>query len=115
MARTRRPTWGARAAVLPGQQTYLTWDGALQGLNLPAAKDYEQIKKFVFAAYPSEPKNRLQNWDGQIWAFALPINTGNWIVLPRKTKGAIAFAEVKGAYSFDPGRGHIDTPIPRCG
>jgi len=82
-------------------RVYLTWGGNLQDIDLHQATDYDGIKQLVFAAYPSEPKNRLQNWTGQISAFALGMKPGDWVVVPRKTKAAIAFAEVSGAYTFD--------------
>jgi restriction system protein len=81
---------------------YLTWSGPLQDVDLSKAQDYEGIKQFVQEAYPTESKNRVQNWTGQIWAFVIPMKVGDWIAVPRKTKAAIAFGELSGAYTYDP-------------
>ncbi len=86
---------------LQDSRVFLTWDGALQDIPLTAAKDYDGIKRLVLEAYPTESKNRLQNWAGQIWAFAIPIKVGDWVALPRKTKAAIAFGEVTGPYDYN--------------
>jgi len=81
---------------------YLTWSGALQDVDLSKAADYEGIKRLVVEAYPTESKNRVQNWSGQIWAFVIPMKQGDWVAVPRKTKAAIGFGEVTGPYRYDP-------------
>lgn len=81
---------------------YLTWSGALQDVDLSKAADYEGIKRLVVEAYPTESKNRVQNWSGQIWAFVIPMKQGDWVAVPRKTKAAIGFGEVTGSYRYDP-------------
>lgn len=86
----------------------LTWDGGLQDRDVGPAKTYEDIKQFVFDAYPNEPKARLQNSSGRIWAFALPMKPGDWVVLPRKAKSAIAIAEVVGGYTYN---AHAEQPF----
>lgn len=82
---------------------YLTWGGGLDSIDLSVARDYEQIKKIVFDTYPSESRNRLQNHSGQIWAFVIPMVSGDLVALPRKQKAMIAIGEVTGAYKYDPG------------
>lgn len=81
---------------------YLTWTGSLQEVDLGGAQSYEDVKRLVVDAYATEPRNRLQNWAGQIWAFVLPMKPGDWVAVPRKTKAAIAFGEVTGTYEHNP-------------
>jgi restriction system protein len=83
-------------------RVYLTWTGPLQDVDLGKAQDYEGIKRLVVDAYPTESKNRVQNWAGQIWAFVLPMKPGDWLAVPQKTKAAIAFGEITGPYSYNP-------------
>lgn len=89
------------ARFFQDSRIYLTWSGALQEVDLGKAKDYEGIKWLVVDAYPTESKNRVQNWAGQIWAFVIPIEQGDWVAVPRKTKAAIAFGEITGPYKYD--------------
>ena len=81
---------------------YLTWGGALQHVDLSTTKDYDAVKRLVFTAYADESKNKLQNWTGQISAFALAMKLGDWVVVPRKSKAAIAFGEITGEYTYTP-------------
>jgi restriction system protein len=79
---------------------YLTWGGPLAETSLTTAKDYEDIKRIVADASPNEGRGRIGNHAGQIWAFALGIKPADWIVLPRKSKPAIAVGEVTGPYTY---------------
>jgi len=79
----------------------LTWEG-LEDTDLSSVEDYDGIKGVVQAAYPNESPRKLGNWSGQIWAFALGMKPGDWVVLPRKTQASIAVGEVAGPYRFDP-------------
>jgi restriction system protein len=81
---------------------YLTW-GGLTGTSLAGAADYDAIKQIVVSTYPNEPPRKVGNWAGQIWAFALGVKPGDWVVLPSKQAATIAIGEVLGPYAFDPG------------
>jgi restriction system protein len=83
-------------------RVYLTWGGALAHVDLTKATDSESVKRLVFSAYPDESKNKLQNWAGQISAFTLAMKPSDWVVVPRKTKGAIAFGEITGPCIYEP-------------
>lgn len=82
-------------------EIYLTWDD-LQDRELGTAKDYEEIKQIVFDNYPNEPKGRIQNWAGQIWAFVLGMKPGDLVAVPRKKKPAIALGEITGECTYTP-------------
>lgn len=86
---------------LEDERIYLTWEN-MTDLDLGGASDYAGIKALVQQRYPNEPSRRLGNWAGQIWAFALAMKPGDWVVVPRRSNGSIAIGEVKGGYTFDP-------------
>jgi len=81
---------------------YLTWSGALQDVDLSNVKDYDEVKRIVAESYPTVSRGRVINHAGQILAFAASMKSGDWIVLPRKGKPAIAFGEVVGPYTYSP-------------
>lgn len=89
------------ARFLEDERIYLTWEN-MTDLDLGTASDYGGIKALVQQRYPNEPSRRLGNWAGQIWAFALAMKPGDWVVVPRRSNGSIAIGEVKGGYTFDP-------------
>ena len=80
---------------------YLTWEGLTES-DLGPIKDYDGIKKLLIEKYPGEPTRRIGNWSGQIWAFALAMKPGDWVVVPRKASSSIAIGEIKSGYTFDP-------------
>lgn len=80
---------------------YLTW-GELTETNLSVASDYSAIKALMLEHYPNEPVRRVINWSGQVWAFALGMRVGDWVIVPKKHSGTIAIGEVLGGYEFDP-------------
>lgn len=90
------------ARFLDEGRIFLSW-GNLTQTDLAIAPDYEAIKNILIAAYPSEPAARVRNWAGQVWAFALAIKAGDWVVLPSKQSPTIAIGEVTGGYEFHPG------------
>ncbi|WP_080406100.1 restriction endonuclease [Burkholderia ubonensis] len=80
---------------------YLTWDGT-EDLDLSTVNDYQGVKALLANLYPDEkPKTRI-NWASQIAPFVFEIQKGDWIVVPRKTTSALAFAEVTNGYAYDP-------------
>jgi restriction system protein len=80
---------------------YLTWDDL--PVDLSHANDFDGIKAILRTNFADAPERRLGNWSGQVWAFVLAMKPGDWVVLPRKSKGTIAIGEVLGGYTYDPG------------
>jgi restriction system protein len=80
---------------------YLTWS-ELTNVDLSSAANYDGIKAIMQQQYPGEPARRIGNWSGQVWAFALAMKAGDWVVVPRKSSGSIAVGEIKTGYTFDP-------------
>lgn len=85
---------------LDDKRIYLTWGGLTADLS--TAADYQGIKALMQAAFPNEPPRRLGNASGQVWAFALAMKPGDWVVVPLKTTGNIAIGEITGAYTREP-------------
>jgi restriction system protein len=83
-------------------RVYLTWDG-LNNTNLTQAKTYEDIKAIVSEAEsPNATRGKIANNAGQVSAFVLGMNIGDWVVLPLKTKSAIAVGEIKSEFTYEP-------------
>lgn len=82
------------------KRIYLTWD-ELTASDMTGIPDYEGIKKRILDTYPGESLHRLGNWSGQIWAFVLRMQVGDWVVMPRKNKPTIAIGEIKSVCKFD--------------
>lgn len=78
----------------------LTW-GELTATDLTKIADYDGIKQRVIQQFPNEPVRKLGNWSGQVWAFALAMKEGDWIVMPRKNKSTIAIGEIKSQCKFE--------------
>ena len=78
----------------------LTWEG-MEDVDLGSMKGPAEIKEAVQTAYPNATPGRLSNWSGQIRAFVLGMQPGDWIVLPRKTQASIAVGEITGPYEYD--------------
>lgn len=84
---------------LEENRVYLTWSKLSHDLS--ALQNRGQLRTLLEKVYPDEPKGRIANHLGQIWAFSQGIEISNWIILPSKQKSAIHIAEVKGNYTFD--------------
>ena len=69
-------------------------------LSLEAAKDYDAVVKLVKDALPDEKPRVIGNKAGQLWAFAIGMQEGNIIVLPRKLTSQIAIGRVTGPYGY---------------
>jgi restriction system protein len=60
----------------------------------------EQLEQLCRRTYPQEKPNTVTNWVAQIWAFRDRIQVGDLIVLPLKTRSAIAIARATGPYQY---------------
>lgn len=79
----------------------MTW-GGLENTSLKPCTDQNQIKDLLRQTFQEATAGQLGNWAGQLAIFALHMKPGDWIALPLKTKSAVAFGEITGAYQFDP-------------
>jgi restriction system protein len=72
----------------------------MQQIDLSHAKDADGLKRIGTEAHPNEPRGRLARWAGQIGAFVFSMKPSDWVVMPRKTKPAIALGEITGPYTY---------------
>ncbi|MBA2728486.1 MAG: hypothetical protein H0U49_09995 [Parachlamydiaceae bacterium] len=79
---------------------YLTWEG-LENYDLSKVKEYEEIKPILREAFRDDVEGKIRNNAGQIWAFILGVQIGDWIAVPLKNKPAIAIGEVKSELHYD--------------
>ncbi|WP_029421466.1 restriction endonuclease [Alicyclobacillus macrosporangiidus] len=68
--------------------------------NLMDVQSRDQLYTLLEQTYPGEKRNTLVNWAGQIWPFISVIQPGDVVVLPLKTRSAIAMGEVIGPYQY---------------
>ena len=70
-------------------------------LSLEGARDYDAVVKLVRDGLPGLKPRALGNFSGQLWAFALAMQEGDIVVLPRKLTSQIAIGRVTGPYRYD--------------
>lgn len=68
--------------------------------TLEGANDYDSVLELVKTAYPDIKSRAAGNFSGQLWAFALAMQTGDIVVLPRKRTSQIAIGRVTGPYRY---------------
>ena len=96
------------------------WD-ELQDLS--SCKSKEELLELLKETYSEQKVNTLYNWRGQLWSFFSRWQKGDLVVLPLKTRSAIAIGRVAGDYKYVPdnqvGARHtrpikwLQTDIPR--
>jgi restriction system protein len=69
--------------------------------SLAASKDYDSIVALVKAARPELKPRAAGNHAGQLWAFALAMQLGDLVVLPRKLTSQVALGRVTGPYKYE--------------
>lgn len=69
--------------------------------DLTALKTREDLTQLIKDTYSNESSKRLINWTGQLWAFRDRIQLNDLVVLPLKTRSAIAIGRVTGPYRYE--------------
>jgi restriction system protein len=78
----------------------------------------ENLEIVLRKSYPEMSPNAVKNWTSQLWAFKGRVKKGDIVVLPLKTRSAIAIGEVTGDYENRDGRhvrnvNWVRTDVPR--
>ena len=68
--------------------------------SLEGAADYNAIVELVSEALPDQKPRRQLNFARQLLAFAVTMQTGDLVILPRKLTSQIAIGQVSGPYRF---------------
>ena len=68
--------------------------------SLASAKDYDAILAMVKATKPDLKPRAAGNYAGQLWAFAVAMQPGDVVVLPRKLTSQVALGRVTGPYQY---------------
>lgn len=69
--------------------------------SLAAAKDYDDILALVKTTKPELKPHAAGNYAGQLWAFAIAMQPGDLVVLPRKLTSQVALGRVTGPYKYE--------------
>lgn len=99
--------WLVRAGRLGEREALALQDslvviGWLELPDLSGQDTRESLMKLLQQTYPDASPKRLLNWQAQIWAFLHTISDGDLVVLPLKTKSAVAIGEIVGGYQYRP-------------
>ena len=70
--------------------------------DLGQVQTKEELQAILQKTYPDVKANTIYNWRGQLWAFSKRWEKGDWVVLPLKTRSAIAIGRVEGDYKYRP-------------
>jgi len=70
--------------------------------DLSQVTTQQQLREVVERAYPDAPHGRVSNYVGQLWSFRERMQTGDLVVLPLRTRAAIAIGRLSGPYQFRP-------------
>jgi restriction system protein len=70
--------------------------------DLSTCKSRDEVYAAVAEARPDDKRNSLLNQAGQLWAFMFRIQPGDLVVIPLKTRAAVAIGEVTGGYVYRP-------------
>jgi restriction system protein len=105
MTNTIPKVYVARAGGLGEDETYaLDHAVAIIGFreypSLAEAKDYDAIVALVKASRPDLKPRAAGNHAGQLWAFAIAMQAGDIVVLPRKLTSQVALGRVAGPYKY---------------
>ena len=84
---------------LESGKVYATWEGLKH--NIGSLEDRKQLRATLEETYPEFGRGKVTNYVGQLWPFAHVMEPGDWVILPRKNKPAIAVAEILGPYEYD--------------
>ena len=65
-------------------------------------KSREELAEVCRQVYPEAKPMTVSNWVGQFWTFRERIHVGDLVVLPLKTRNAVAIGKVIGPYQYRP-------------
>jgi restriction system protein len=68
--------------------------------SLGSFKTRDDLRAGLQAFHPDASPKTLSNWESQLWPFAHVIQKGDLVVMPLKTRSAIAIGRVSGDYAF---------------
>ena len=69
--------------------------------SLAIAKDYAAVLALVKAAIPQINSRAAGNHAGQLWAYAVAMQVGDIVVMPRKITAQVALGRVTGPYKYE--------------
>lgn len=72
--------------------------------DVSSVKSFDEMKSWHETYYPDMSSKAISNNTGQLWSFRSRIHLEDIIVLPLKTRSAIAIGKVTGEYRFVEGR-----------
>lgn len=91
--------------------------------DLSKAQTKEEMTEIARTTFGEKSKMSLALAVGILWSFVKKMKPGDWVVIPHKSKAAVAIAEIKSDYIYDPASNAtprhyrrvewIETDVPR--
>lgn len=92
----RSGKYGEREALaLDNGLAVIGWD---ELPDLSKLKNRDDLQAALESAFPDSSAKTLSNWESQLWPFAHVMEKGDLVVMPLKTRSAIAIGRVSGPY-----------------
>lgn len=81
--------------------------------DLSTLKPRDELGAVLEVTFPDEKGKTLSNWESQLWPFAQMMAKGDLVVMPLKTRSAVAIGRVAGPYTYrtDLGEAHHTRPV----
>jgi len=70
--------------------------------DLSGVASREELQRLCANAYPDATPNQISNWVAQLWVFREKMQEGDTVVLPLKSRAAIAVGRVTAPYRYRP-------------
>lgn len=94
----RSGKYGERESLaLDNGLAVIGWDNLS---DLSALSTREALYAALETVFPDEKGKTLSNWESQLWPFAHMMAKGDLVVMPLKTRAAIAIGKVAGPYVY---------------
>jgi restriction system protein len=100
------PMWLVRAGKYGQQEDYALSNSrvVIGWVEIPSIENVSsrgEMKRLYAQYHPEATAMQVANNAGQLWAFKNGIKIGDLVILPLKTRSAIAVGKVKGDYGYD--------------
>ncbi len=83
--------------ALQEQVAIIGWD---ELPDMTACRTRAELEALMRGAYPGQKPRTLSSWHGQLWSVRDGIKTGDMVVLPLKSRAAVALGTVAGEYRY---------------
>lgn len=84
---------------LEEEKIHLVWDGYRR--NLHGLSNISEFRELVIKERNPEGRTTISNWAGQLYAFAVEMKSGDYVLIPGPHSRVYTLARICGDYAFD--------------